>query len=337
MHIDHLRERFPDESACRQFLESVIWTDGRICPRCKFNKSYEIKGESTRSGLYECAWCKKQFTVTTRTPFHGTKLTLWKWIKAIYFIVSSSKGISSVILGRLIGVSQKTAWKIGHAIREMMDSDNTDIPMLKGIVEVDEKFIGGKPRYADGFSHKRGKGTTKSQILVTTERLGSVYSNLIESDKVTELKPLLDRLVDKSAHLMTDKSMSHMSIGKQFADHSAVNHSAKEYARGDVHSNTAESFSSILERTRIGVFHYMSDLHLHRYLNEASFRWSHRVPERITIKKGKRKIKWSPPSFMPTITTMVSNAFGRQLRRSRIGGILRPKQTTNFTCGLCPT
>jgi transposase-like protein len=160
MNTDQLRERFPDENACRTFFESVIWQNGRYCPHCNNNKSYWLSG-AKRSGLYECAKCKRQFTVTTRTPMHSTKLPLWKWLQAMYFIVNSSKGVSSVFLAKWIGVSQKTAWKIGHAIRLMMDPGSGHQTMLNGIVELDEKYFGGKPRYQAGIRHKRGKGTDK--------------------------------------------------------------------------------------------------------------------------------------------------------------------------------
>jgi transposase-like protein len=331
MHIDQLKEHFPDESACRIFFENMIWTSGRRCPRCKSDRSY---GLIARVGVYECAACKKQFTVTVQTPFHGTKLPLWKWIKAIYFILTSSKGVSSVILGRMVGVSQKTAWKMGHAIRQMMETDLLNTPMLNGIVELDEKFIGGKPRYGDGSDHKRGKETTKSQILIATQRFGPTYCHVIESDKISEIRPLVDLLIDDSAHLMTDKSKSHMSVGKQFSDHSSVNHSAREYARGDAHSNTAESFASLLERAKLGVFHHMSEKHLSRYLNEASFRWAHRVGKKTVTKKGKQKIKWTPMPFLTMATSLLSNAFGHQLKRSSNGGLLEFVRPCNFAHGL---
>jgi transposase-like protein len=161
MDIDALRERFPDEYACRRFFENIFWKDGRFCPHCFSLKSYHLKGASVRPGLYECAQCKRQFTVTSHTPLHSTKLPLWKWLLAIFLIVNSSKGISSVYLGKLIGISQKSAWKIGHAIRKMMDPGSEMIPALSGIVELDEKYVGGKPRYSKGVIHPRGKATAK--------------------------------------------------------------------------------------------------------------------------------------------------------------------------------
>ena len=110
MHIDQLIEQIQDENVCRKFFEKLIWPTGRICPHCGCRKSYEINGRSTRDGLYECSRCKRQFTLTTKTPMHSTKLPLWKWLLAIYYILNSSKGISSVFLARLIGVHQSSAW-----------------------------------------------------------------------------------------------------------------------------------------------------------------------------------------------------------------------------------
>ena len=161
MNIDQLRKRFSNEEASRWFFESVLWKQGRRCPHCYHLKSYRLSGKSARDGLYECSQCKRQFTVTTKTPMHSTKLPLWKWLLAMYLILNSSKGISSVYLGKLVGISQKSAWKIGHAIREMMAPGSELVPALRGIVELDEKYIGGKPRYEKGVVHKRGKGTKK--------------------------------------------------------------------------------------------------------------------------------------------------------------------------------
>ena len=161
MNIDQLKEQFPNEDTCRVFVESILWKHGRNCPHCYCLKTYHLSGASVRSGVYECGRCKGQFTITVKTPMHSTKLPLSKWLLAMYLIVNSSKGISSVYLGKLIGVSQKSAWKLGHAIRQMMDPGSELVPALSGIVELDEKYIGGKPRYQKGVVHKRGKGTTK--------------------------------------------------------------------------------------------------------------------------------------------------------------------------------
>lgn len=159
MNLDQLHQQFPNEQACRQFFESVLWQDGRKCPLCGCQESCVLKSQNVRPGLYECYHCKRQFTITTRTPMHSTKLPLRKWLQAMFLIVNSSKGISSVFLGRYLGISQPAAWRMGHAIRQMMT------PMLNqklsGVVELDEAYIGGKPRYQPGVKNKRGRGTRK--------------------------------------------------------------------------------------------------------------------------------------------------------------------------------
>jgi transposase-like protein len=324
MNIDRLRAQFPDDSACRLFFESIIWRNGRRCPHCGYETSWLISGRRCRPGLYECGWCKRQFTVTTRTPMHSTKLSLWKWLLCMYFIVNSSKGVSSVVLGKWLGVAQRTAWKMGHAVRELMEPGSDGQPPLNGIVELDEKYLGGKPRYQEGVTHKRGKGTEKQGVLVAVERQGLARSALIDSDKAAELAPLVQRFVDQQAHLMTDQNPVYQKIAGDYAAHSWVNHSSKEFARGDVHNNTAESFASLLERAKQGVFHYMSNKHLPRYLNEIDFRWDHRTPAATVTKHGKRKIVMVALPVIDMLVSLLTQAVGRQLRRTADGGIRRP-------------
>jgi len=323
MNTDQLRERFPDENTCRTFFESIIWRNGRFCPHCGFERTYHISGKTTKTGLYECGRCKRQFTVTTKTPMHSTKLCLWKWLLAMYYIVNSSKGVSSVFLAKWIGVTQKTAWKLGHAVREMMDPDNEGQPVLGGTVELDEKYFGGKPRHKVGVRYKSGKGTKKQAVLVAVERRGPVRSALIDSDKTAELQPLVERFVQKEAHLMSDENHSYRKIGQQYASHAWVKHSMEEFARGDVHNNTAESFSSLLERAKLGVFHRMSTTHLRRYLNEIGFRWDHRLPKEKVTKNGEKKTVMIPMPVMTKLQSLLSRAFGKQIRRTKSGGIRR--------------
>ena len=154
------------------------------------------------------------------------------------------------------------------------------------------------------------------------ERNGPVRATPVVSDQIAEISPQLDRFVDKQAHLMTDENHSYQSIGRKYAAHDWVNHSQKEYARDDIHNNTAESFSAILERAKQGVFHYMSTEHLRRYLNEIGFRWDHRLPELKLTKKGELKIVMKPMPVIQKLRSLLFRAQGRQLRRSVNGGIL---------------
>jgi transposase-like protein len=266
MNIDELRAQIPDETSCREFFENLIWHNGRTCPHCDHMHSYMLSGLGCRPGLYECARCKKQFTVTTKTRMHSTKLSLWKWLWALYYILNSSKGISSIYFGRLIGVKQSTAWKMGHAIRNMMNTWVADLPQLTGVIEMDEKFFGGKQRYHFGVRHKVGKGTEKQIVLITTQRQGSVRPISVDSVKADSIIPIVDAIAEPKADLMTDKCYVFQRPGRQFASHQTVYHYAREYARGDVHINTAESFSAMLERTKNCVFNHMIPKHLDRYL-----------------------------------------------------------------------
>ena len=138
MNLNQLRKQFPDEASCQAFFESIRWPSGRICPHCGHNESWIIKANGNRKQRYECKGCHLQFTVTTKTALHSTKLPLWTWLLAMFLITSSSKGIASTILSKLIGTTQATAWKVGHTIRKMMDSAHSDTSLLQGVVELDE-------------------------------------------------------------------------------------------------------------------------------------------------------------------------------------------------------
>ena len=157
---------------------------------------------------------------------------------------------------------------------------------------------------------------------MAVERNGPVRAVPVASDKISELLPQVEHFVDKDAYLITDENRAYRSIGKQFAAHDWVNHSHKEYARGDIHNNSAESFSAILERAKQGVFHYLSKKHLSRYLHEIGFRWDHRIPELKLTKKGDLKLVMKPMPLIIKLKSLLSRASGRQLRRTLNGGIL---------------
>lgn len=158
-------------------------------------------------------------------------------------------------------------------------------------------------------------------MLIAVERQGPVRAVPVENEKVATLKPIIERIIDKKAHLMSDSHRSYIHIGQQFLNHSHVNHSLREYRRGNVHCNTAESFSSLFERARMGVFHYFSKKHLSRYLNEFSFRWEHRVPVEKTTKSGKKKNQMKPIPVMDMLFLLIRRCSGVHLRRTKQWGI----------------
>lgn len=317
MTADELKKKLPNERACRRYLELMIWKNGRVCPHCGCMESWSIVGRSARPGLYECSGCRRQFTVTTKTPLHSTKLPLWTWILGMYYMVNSSKGISSVIMARWLGITQKSAWKLCHAIREMMDMSHENAPAVGGVVEIDEKFLGGKPRKEKGIVNKRGKGTKKQGVLVMVERHGVVRTELIDSASIEDIRPHVERHVDKDSYLMTDQNPAYRSIAAKYAGHSFVNHSDEEFARGEVHNNTAESFNALLERAKFGVFHWLSKEHMKRYLNEIAFRWNHREAKKT--RKGETIM--TPLPVLAMLESLLGCAIWRQVRRSSNAGL----------------
>jgi hypothetical protein len=164
-------------------------------------------------------------------------------------------------------------------------------------------------------------------VLVAVERNGPVRSAPVSSDSIANLSPIVDRFVDKHAHLRTDELQAYKWIGKKYASHMWVNHQRKEYSRGDIHNNTAESFNAILERARQGVFHYLSKVHLARYLDEIGFRWNQREPVLKINKKGNLKLIMQRLPAMTMLKSLLIQAPGRQLRRSPNGGIYCPVPT----------
>jgi transposase-like protein len=325
MNINEFRSLFPDEETCRRYLERTIWYQGRICPHCKCQKSWTLSGSSVRKGLYECSACGRQFTVTTKTPLHATKLPLRTWLMAMYFMVNSSKGVSSVFLAKWLGVRQKTAWKVGHAVRSLMKLHGEAIGPLKGVVELDEKYLGGKPRFVQGVTNPRGKGTRKSCIHVAVERKGDVKADLVPGDSYSYLVFRVAEAVSPEAHVMSDQLHAYKAIGKNYAAHDSVNHGAKEFSRNDVHVNTAESFNAILERAKQGVFHYLSRRHLRRYIGEVAFRWNNRDPVEKKNKEGVSKIVMQAKPVLEQLHNLLKHAVGTQLRRTIYGGIATPQ------------
>lgn len=191
--------------------------------------------------------------MTTKTPLHATKLPLSIWVQAMYLVVMSSKGISSVVMSRLLGVTQATAWRLGHAIRTMMD--DRDAAPLSGIVDIDLKHLGGAPRRRkDGQKSKRGKGTSKPRVPIAVQRDDRMRATVVPSEKTDDIKAALTGGVAQPAVIYSDKDHTFLNVIRASGmGHETVVHSAKEFVRGEIHSNTADGIGSMLERARMGV------------------------------------------------------------------------------------
>ena len=329
--LGDLRRRLRDEDWARRMLEWLRWPDGRHCPTCGGVTTYEIKTRR-RAGLYECGACGGQFSATSGTPLHATKLPISTWIEAMWLVVTASKGVSSIVLADQIGVSQRTAWKMGHAIRLMMRPAD-DEPKLSGEVEVDDMTDGGDPgrrrrakygaKIAKHIHNPPGRGSDRPRFLTVVERGGRARTAPTKDARRETVEPILVELVDEEAHLMTDRDPTLRAVGKRFAAHDAVNHSAKEYVRGDAHVNTAEGFHLYVQRAKFGVWHFWSETHQHRYLEEIQFRWDHRARFK-TVKKKRTRLAERTEAIVKMLALFRAGRH-RLLRWTEDGGIYEPE------------
>lgn len=267
---------FTNEETARKFLEISRWPNGPICPFCGQTETVQpLNGDSMGPGWYYCAECQDKFTVRVGTLYERSHIPLHKWLLATHLVVSSKKGMSALQLSRLLGVTYKSAWFMCHRIREgMTPKKHGPIGGSNKVIESDETLIGGKTKNR-AYAKKEPK---KHSVLTLVDRDGDSHSFHIANVKAKTLRDVMVRVVDRKSHLMTDELLSYDSIGKEFAGHTTVNHSANEYVRmgGFAHVNTAESRFSLMKRAVFGTHHSVSEAHLPRYLAEWDFKWNTR-------------------------------------------------------------
>ena len=271
MNLAKLIQKFSDEDKCKETLQDLRWPDGVACPRCG---SFSVSTISTRR-QWDCNDCRYRFSLTSGTIFDNTKLPLWKWFVGIYLMVESKKGISAAQMGRTLDVSYPTAWHLCHRVREAMDDDDDPTrPLLSGIVEVDETWLGG---------YKRGIGqgpyaTKKTAVAGAKSRDGTVRLCMVKDRKRTTLHGFIRQHVSDDAEaIYTDEFLSYKGIGSVMnMPHETVNHTEKEWVVGDVHTNGVEGVWSLLKRSIMGTFHKISTKHLDRYLDELEWRFNNR-------------------------------------------------------------
>jgi transposase-like protein len=266
-------KHFHDEDEAFAYVEQRVWPNGPVCPHCGgVERISKMQGKSTRKGLYKCYQCRKPFTVRMGTVFESSKVPLQVWLQAMYLVAGSKKGISSHQLSRILGLTVKTAWFLSHRIREAMrEGDLSPFGAGGGAVEVDETYIGrkaGAPLPKGGWGHKM-------TVLGLIDR-SSGKSRFFHVDGGKEIQGIVLENLSREARLMTDEHVMYRKIGREFAEHSSVMHYNKEYVRGDVTTNTIEGAFSIFKRGMRGVYQHCREKHLHRYLAEFEFRYSHR-------------------------------------------------------------
>lgn len=288
------QKHLQDEEAAYAWVEARVWPHGPQCPHCFEQKRVsKMKGQATRHGLYKCYACRKQFRVTVGTIFEKSHVPLHLWLQAFYLIAGSKKGISSNQLHRTLGVTLKTAWFIGHRIREAMRVGSLIPPMGGdgGVVEIDETIQGRAESAPKGraFRGDLAKGSAhRNLILSLVQRGGEARSYHVASTSISDLMPIINRNVRKESALMTDAASwyKHMNRDGAFASHDRVDHSQDEYVREEdgkplIHTNTVEGYFSLFKRGMKGVYQHCSEKHLHRYLAEFDFRYSNRIARGI--------------------------------------------------------
>jgi transposase-like protein len=275
---------YTDETAARKHLETLQWPSGPVCPHCgEIDKATELQGDSTRPGVWKCRECERPFSVTVGTVFERSHIKLHVWLYATHLLTTSKKGMSSHQLMRMLDVTYKTAWFMSHRIREAMKPTNPAPIGGEGkTVEADETAVGGSKRNRAYLK----KAPKKQAVLSLVERGGAVRSFHVAKVTARSLRPIIVKVASRKSRFMTDEGQWYVRVGDEFASHHTVNHWQNEYVRGDAYTNTAEGFFSILKRGIYGVYHHVSEAHLHRYLAEFDFRYSNR--SKLGIEDGER-------------------------------------------------
>lgn len=266
-------ERYSDNSACLQEIAQRRYPKGITCRKCKvITKHYRIKSRP----VYCCKFCRAQTSPLANTIFHRTRISLADWFLAIYFITNTRSGFAALELQRYIGVNYHTAWRMLHKIREAMATE--DLDLLKGIVEIDETYIGWRRNlwYGDNTPDA-------AVVMGFVERGGRArYRHIPNNGKITLLNQIFKN-IDKKAHVMSDQLSSYKNLDKYGYKHDSVMH-RKECVRGNVYTQTIEAGWGMLKRSLSGTYHRYSKKHLQKYLNEFEWRYTHRKePERMFV------------------------------------------------------
>ena len=273
MNIIQIFEQFPNQEDCIKHLEKARWGDKPVCPYCTSTNT------ARNENRHRCYDCKTSFSVTVGTIFHHTHMPLQKWFLAIMLILNAKKSLSALQLSRDLKINKNTAWRISMQIRKAM-TQKGQRELLTGIVEMDETYVGGKPRKGKHYDDpndkpKPGRGTKKAPVIGAVERGGRVTAKAVEKDKMKgkHLRAFVKERVDtKAAELMTDEYSAYSGMSRVLP-HSVIKHQ-DWYVDGDIHTNSIEGFWALLKRGVFGQFHSVSRKHLQKYVDEFCYRYN---------------------------------------------------------------
>lgn len=262
--IKQFNKDFPDDDACLGYIFYQRYGKNYECPKCYKHGFYKVKERK----CYACAWCGCQIHPLANTIFHKSATSLRDWFFAVFLMSTSKNGVSAKEIQRHLGVTYKTAWRIQKQIRKLMDTNGDK---LKGTLEIDDAYIGGKRK------GKRGRGAEgKTPVLGIVERKGGIQAKVVDNLKASTLLPIIEDNVDKNSYLITDDFSSYIGARKLGLKHDVIKHSIKEYVRNNIHVNTLEGFWSQLKRSINGTYHSVSFKHLQSYVDEFAFRYNYR-------------------------------------------------------------
>lgn len=259
--------KFPNDEVCLEHLFNARFGQGYECPKCNRSaKWYRIKAERA----YSCQWCGNHLHPTVGTPFESSRTPLQLWFYAIYLFTSTRHGVSAKELERQLGVTYKTAWRMGHEIRKHMAKiDGEEI--LDGEVEIDETYIGGKRK------GKRGRGADgKSVVFGMVERDGDVMTKVVPNARRKTLEPIIQENIEQNSTIYSDEMRSYSKLSERGYSHETVQHGSGEYVRGNARTNTLEGYWSNLKKSISSTHIHVSEQHLEKYTKEFEYRYNSR-------------------------------------------------------------